>query len=92
MKVKAEWLTVRDVATLTVAELDEALLTTEPGTVTLPEATTASNTVAVAKVNITPLSIVHPLMRSKFLTPVNAWNVVAVRTASLVLERRVTPL
>ena len=92
VKVKAEWLTVRDVATLNVAELDEALLKTEPGTATLPEATVASNTVAVAKVNITPLSLVHLLMRSKFLTPVNAWNVVAVRMASLVLERIVTPL
>ena len=61
-----------------------AVATTGPGTARLPAAT--SDTVAVAKAMIALIYLVHPLLNSTFMTPVNAWNMVAARTAYLVLE------
>ena len=92
MEVKADCLTVRDVATSTIAELDEALATTGPGNARLPEATATSEKVTVARFIIDPLTLVHPFLRSQFLTPVNAWNLIATRVESLGLDRRVMPL
>ena len=46
----------------------------------------------VAKVTISPISLVQPLTRSPFLTQVNAWNLVSVRDALSGLENRVAPL
>ena len=71
MEVEEDWFSVQDVATPTITELDNSLSETEPGTPILPEATAASDTVTVAKITITSLTLVHPLLRSPFLTPVN---------------------
>ena len=84
-----EWLTVRDVAAHSVAELDQALSTTGPGAARLPNSTVTSD--MVAKVTIVPLALVHPLPRSPFLIPANVWNLIAARAASMGLERRVAP-
>ena len=92
VEVKVEWLTAQDVATPTIAELDAALATTGPDTPRLPEATAASDMVAVAKIIIAPLALVHLFLSSSFLISINAWNLIAVRAASLGLEIRVTPL
>ena len=92
VEVNADWLTVQYAETPTITELDEALTTKGPGPARLPEATAKSGTVAVANVTIAPLLLVNPLLRSPFLTPVNTYNLVAERTASLVLDRKVNPL
>ena len=92
MEVKEDWLSIQDVATPTTAELDVALADTGPGTARIPEATASPETVASVNITIDPLTLVHPLLRSPFLTPVKAWNLIPVRAASLVLERRVTSL
>ena len=63
-----------------------------PGTARLPDAIMTSDMFAVPGVAIAPLLLVHPLLRPPFLTPANAWNLIAARAASLGLERRVTPL
>ena len=39
-----------------------------------------------------PLALVHLLLGSPFLTPIDAWNLITARSASLGLECRVTPL
>ena len=83
---------VCDVTTSTVLELNKALSTTGPGTARHPDATVTYGMVAVVKVTISPLLMVHPLLRSPFLTPVNALNLVAARAAYLGLEYIVTPL
>ena len=92
VEVKPDCLTVRDVPAPTVAELNTALATTGPGVTRLPEDTAALDTVAVCKTAIALLSLVHLLLGSPFLTPINAWNLVAARATCLGLEHRVTPL
>ena len=92
VKVKAECLTAQYFTTPTVAYLDEALAKTGPGTARLLYEIATSDTVAVAKVTIAPLLLVHPLLKSNLLTPVNAWNLVATREESLGMENRVEPL
>ena len=77
---------VRDVATPTIAKLDTFIAYTGPGTSRLPYVTAASDTFGNAKVTITPLSLVHPLLRLPFLTPENTWNLVTARAASLSAE------
>ena len=90
MEVKVDWLIVRDVASLSVTELDKVLLKTGPGTTRLPDTTGTSDTFAVSRVTIVPLSLVHLFLQSNFLAPVNSWNLIEARVPYLVLERRVT--
>ena len=65
VEVKAEWMMFRYVATPTVAEPDKDFVRKFPGTARLPEATATFDTVAVSKVTIAPISLVHPLSRSR---------------------------
>ena len=83
---------VRDVTTPTIAEIGAALSATGPGTPRLQEVTPLSNTGAFYKTTIAPLALVHQLLRSPFLTPTNAWNLIPARAVSLGLESRVSPL
>ena len=92
VEVQEDWLSVQDVVTPTATELDAALAVTGPFAPRLPEVNAASDTVAVAKITLAPLTMVHPLQRSPLLTPLNAWNLIAMRAVSLGLEHRVTPL
>ena len=69
-----------------------ALTTTGPGNSRTPAATATYNMVAVAKLTISTLFLVHPFMKLHFLPPVNAWNMIAARAASLGLGRIVLPL
>ena len=92
VEVKADWMTFQDVVTPTTADLNEVLTTTGPVNARLPDATATSNTVAVARATIALLTLVHPLLRSQFLTPVNACHLISAWANSLILESRVTPL
>ena len=58
----------------------------------LLEATAASDTVGVPKTMITLLALVHLLLSSPLLTPINAWNLIAARETSSGLERRMAPI
>ena len=92
VEVKGEWLTVRDFALPSAAELNQALVNTGPGAARLPDTTATPNTLVVTTVAIAPLSLVHPLLWSPFLTPVNVWNLTLKRTESMVLKVRTAPL
>ena len=92
MEVKPEWITVQDVTVPTIADMDAAIAATRPDAPRLLETTAASNIVVVPNTTIASLAKVQPLMRSPFLTPINAWNLIAARAISLGLERGVTPL
>ena len=50
------------------------------------------NTVVAPKTTINPMALVHPLSRSPFLIPIITWNLIAARSESLGLDRRVTSL
>ena len=92
VEFKLEWLTVRDITDPTIAELNSAPAAIVPGVPRLQKATTSSTTVAVCKIMIAPLALVHLLLGLPFLTPINTWNLISARAESLGMERRVTPL
>ena len=75
-----------------MVELDAALAAIGTVTPQLKEDATASDTLAVCKTTISLLSLVYLLFGSPFLTPINAWNMITARAASMGLERRMLPL
>ena len=92
MEAKSECLMVCDVTAPTVAKIAAALAAMGPGSPKLQDDAASSDMVAVCKATVAPLDLVHRLLGSPFLTPINAWNLVVSRAAYLGLERRVTPL
>ena len=81
-----------NVTSPTIAELNTAIAATGPGVPRLQEVTTSSDTVALCKTTIAPLALVHAMLGSPFLNPINAWNIIYARAAYLGLECRVIPL
>ena len=79
VEIKAEWLMFRDVATPSIAELDQALENRVLRSERLPDATAMFNTFAIARVTIAPLLLLHLLLRSTLLAPVNTWNIFIAR-------------
>ena len=83
MVVQPEWLTLAYVAVPQATEMEALLARLVPGHPRLPPDTSRTDMVSIPRASLAPLSLVHPLMVSTFLSPATVWHMMHAKSDAM---------
>ena len=89
--VRPEWLTQIEVTVPRTTNMEALLGCLAPGHPRLDADTQNPERVSVQRAYLSPLSLVHPLMVSLFLSPLTAWHMMHMKDDAMGITQRVAP-
>ena len=89
--VQLEWLTPADVAVPQAAEMEALLARLTPEHLHLYPDNPRTERVSVPRASLSPLSLVHPLVISLFLTPATACHMMHAKANAMGMTQWVAP-
>ena len=91
IKLNPSWLQVNAEDVLSLEDITQALAGTAQGTPNIHKQKLTSYRIVDPRASITPLKIIHLLLRSPLAFPIYAWNLQLTRASMLHMDQQVHP-